>query len=246
MVGWDRSDGPGLGLFGFAGRDIRSRSFNLLRTQLARLSEAKGWRKFGIVSATPGAGKSFVSANLAAAMSLTPGQQVYLFDFDLRRPSVASNFGISPDSGLERYLSGETASLSKVGCRLGDERLAIFPSMSTELPSAELLTGAPMARLMSAVQGLPEKTICLCDLPPAFANDDAALVAKHLDGYLLVVEQGKTTAKQIRDTLDFLEPTPCAGTILNRYVGGLTGGDYGFGYAQNSYAGYFDEPNSYG
>ena len=244
MIDWDRSEGPNLGLFGFAGRDIRSRSFNLLRTQLARLFEAKGWRKFGIVSATPGAGKSFVSANLAASMSLTPGQQVYLFDFDLRRPSVARNFGISPEGGLERFLSGDTVSLLEVGCRLGNERLAIFPSMSTRLSSAELLTGSPMAQLMSALQVLPAETVCLCDLPPAFANDDAALVAKHLDAYLLVIEQGKTTAKQIRATLDFLEPTPCAGTVLNRYVGGLSGGDYGFGYAQNAYAGYFDHPSS--
>jgi protein-tyrosine kinase len=85
--------------------------------------------------------------------------------------------------------------------------------------------------------------VCICDLPPAFANDDAALVAKLLDAYLLVVEQGKTTAKQIRDTMGFLEPTPCAGTILNRYVGGLAGGDYGFGYSQTAYSGYFDKPS---
>ena len=240
-VSWDRSDAPGMGLFGFAGRDIRSRSFNLLRTQLTRLAETKGWKSFGVVSAAPGAGKSFVSANLAAAMSLTPGRQVYLFDFDLRRPSVARNFGFSPEIGLERFLSGDTASLTDIGYRLDEERLAIFPSAPTSLPSAELLTGVPMTQMMTAMHQLPDQLFRICDLPPAFANDDAALVAKHLDAYLLVVEQGRTTAKQIRDTMEFLEPTPCAGTVLNRYVGGIAGGDYGFGYSQSSYSGYFDQ-----
>ena len=69
----------------------------------------------------------------------------------------------------------------------------------------------------------------IVDLPPVFASDDTLLTAARLDGYLLVVEYGRNTAEQVRESLRLLDPTPCLGTILNRYKGGLFDA-YGYGY----------------
>ncbi len=80
------------------------------------------------------------------------------------------------------------------------------------------------------MRNLPDDVICICDLPPAFANDDAAIVLSELDAYLFVVEEGVTTARQVRDSIDLLKPSLCMGTIFNRYHGGIGGDDYGFGY----------------
>ena len=60
----------------------------------------------GVVSATPNVGKSFVSANLAAAMSRDPRFQTYLMDLDLRRGTIKDIFGIEPQTGLIEYLDG--------------------------------------------------------------------------------------------------------------------------------------------
>ena len=87
-----------------------------------------------------------------------------------------------------------------------------------------------MQVLIEAMRATNENVLCLCDLPPAFANDDVAIVMQVIDAYLLVVEEGVTTAKQVRDVIEMLKPSPCIGTVLNRYNGGLGGGgDYGFG-----------------
>jgi Mrp family chromosome partitioning ATPase len=57
---------------GFDSRNASSRSFNLIRSKLVALQRERGWRMLGVVSATPNVGKSFVSSNVAAAMSRDP------------------------------------------------------------------------------------------------------------------------------------------------------------------------------
>jgi protein-tyrosine kinase len=230
---WDGAAALAAGIYGFDSRNIRSRPFNLLRTRLLRTADAQGWRSIGVVSATPGVGKSFVASNLAASLSRTPQRQVYLFDFDLRRSTVAANFGLTLEVGLNDYLAGKAQSLRSIARRPDGESLIVIASLADKSPSAELLGSRRVDEILTAVKEAPQGTIAICDLPPAFANDDAAIMAGKLDAYLLVIEDGRTTKKQIRETLAMLSPAPCAGTILNRYYGGLVADDYGYGYGQS-------------
>lgn len=230
------------GVFGFNSRDRRSRPFNLLRSQVVKMTQANGWKIIGVTSATPGVGKTFTASNLAASMSRMPDMRTLLFDLDLRRGSVAQRFGLAPGPGINSYLSGEIDSLEAVAQNIAGGGLTIFPSFRTDDASDELLGGQRMKKLIEAMRALGEHCICLCDLPPAFANDDASIVLREIDAYLLVVEEGKTTARQVRDSIEVLKPAICMGTVLNRYRGGLSGDDYGFGYwSQRNYDAYYSE-----
>lgn len=227
-------------IYGFNSRDQRSRPFNLLRSQVLKAARANDWKVIGITSATPRVGKSFIASNLAAALARTPEMHTYLFDLDLRRSSLSDNFDLSGDIGIADYLDGRTDDLAQIAREVEGERLTIIPSFSNQLPSAELLSSARMDGLIDAMRALPADCICLCDLPPAFANDDAVIVAEKIDAYILVVEEGVTTRKQVRDTFTLLQPAPCLGTVLNHYRGGLLGDDYGYGYGQSQkYAEYY-------
>lgn len=240
VVAWDRAASMQRGLYGFDSRDVRSRPFNLLRRRILRQAEARRWKLFGVVSATPAVGKSFVASNLAAALSRNPGLDVYLFDLDLRKSSVAGIFGVEESSAFNDFLSGHSPNLKSVLRRLDGERLMIAPTLRSSLPSGELLAGKPMDLLVEAMRALPANTICVCDLPPVFANDDAAIVAAKLDSYLLVLEEGRTTKRQIKDAMNLLAPAICCGTVLNRYSGGIISDDYGYGYGHaSSYGDYF-------
>ena len=66
-------------------------------------------------------------------------------------------------------------------------------------------------------------------MPPIFADDDAVIIGHRIDGFLLVVEDGKTTRKQVRDTMRLLSPTPMLGAVLNRYQRQIFSDDYGYG-----------------
>ncbi|MET0376875.1 MAG: CpsD/CapB family tyrosine-protein kinase [Rhizorhabdus sp.] len=229
------------GIYGFDSKDIRSRPFTLLRAQVLRIARARGWRIIGVTSPTPKVGKSFVASNLAAALARTPDLHTYLFDFDLRRSTIARNFKLKGDVGLSHFLDGTISDLSAVARTIPGEQLTIFPSFANAAASDELVASNRMDSLITAMRQLPEGTLCLCDLPPVFANDDAVVISQKIDAYLMIVEDGVTTRKQVRDSFRLLSPAPCIGTVLNRYSAGLISDDYGYGYGQNKqYGGYYD------
>lgn len=230
------------GIYGFDSRDIRSRPFTLLRAQLIRIARARGWKIIGVTSPTPRVGKSFVASNLAAALARTPDLHTYLFDFDLRRSTLAKNFKLSGEFGISHYLDGTIDDLARVARTIPNEQLTVFPSFTNKAASDELVASARMDSLIAAMRQLPENTLCLCDLPPVFANDDAVVISQKIDAYLLIVEDGVTTRKQIRDSFRLLTPAPCIGTVLNRFSAGITADDYGYGYGQNrNYGSYYSD-----
>lgn len=221
----------------FNNRHIQSRPFSLLRSQLVKRMKARGLRIVGVTSPAPGAGKSFLSANLAATLSRLPNRKVYVFDLDVRRSSLAHYYGIPGTLGLESFLSGRLGDLRMVGRSVSGTNLSLYPSFPGENDTLELLAGDRFAMLIAAMRALPEDAIVICDLPPVFANDDAMMISEKIDGYLLVIEQGQTNEKQVKDCMRLLSPAQCIGSILNRYEGGIAD-SYGYGYG--SYGAYTD------
>jgi protein-tyrosine kinase len=222
---------------GFNSRDIRSRPFNLLRKLVLKEMDRNGWKSIGITSAAPDAGKSFLSANLAAALGQLHDRQVYLFDLDLRGASLADKLGVQAEKGLHEFLSGQSDDLHTIGRQVNNLDLALFPCYPSRGHSAELLAGDRFEALTAAMRTAPDDVIFVCDLPPVFANDDAMSIVQRLDAYLFVVEEGITTKAQIRDAMHLLSPARCIGTVLNRYRASA-GAAYGHG---GNYGRYYGE-----
>jgi Mrp family chromosome partitioning ATPase len=216
-------------IVGFDSSDGRSRAFNLLRTQVTKLMDANGWKMLGVTSATPAAGKSFTSTNLSAALSRSSSRTVILCDLDMRRGSILKQMGVEVEVTLDDYLRGERDDWRDALFRVNNDRLIVLPTRAGLRDSSEMLTSARFATLMADLRALSRDYIVLCDLPPVFANDDAMLSMRHLDAYLLIVDHGRTTARQIDETLALMAPAQCIGTVLNRYQGGIADA-YGYGY----------------
>jgi protein-tyrosine kinase len=192
----------------------------------------------GVASATPNVGKSFVSANLAAAMSRDPRFQTYLLDLDLRRGTIKDIFGIEPETSIVEYLEGGHAPDALQGYVLRGQDLVIIPSITAEVHSAELLAGERAQALFGAMRESDEGNYFICDLPPVFANDDAAIIMEALDAYVIVAQDGKTTQREIEATVSMLGHDRLAGIVLNKYRGGLVSEGYGVEerYASEYYA----------
>lgn len=209
------------GVHGFNSLDPRSRSFNLIRAKLTSLSRERGWRLLGVVSATPEVGKSYVSANMAAALSRDPRFQTYLVDLDLRRGTIKDIFGLHVDQGLARVLQDRSAASSLPAFMPAGEELIIIPSVPEDVPSAELLASNRAKAMLRAMRSSDPKNFFIFDLPPVFANDDAATAMEAMDGYVLIVEDGKTTQQEIESAIEMLGHEQLGGVILNKYRGGL-------------------------
>ena len=181
----------------------------------------------GVVSATPKVGKSFISANVSAALSRDPRFRTYVVDLDLRRGSLSDFFGLVPEYGVREYLDEDRGAGTPDAYRLEGERLVIMPTTSGRTHSAELLASDRAQTLLRSMRMSNEANLFICDLPPVFANDDAVTVMGRLDGYILVAEEGKTKQREIQDAVNLLGEARLAGVILNKYRGGVVSEGYG-------------------
>lgn len=224
-------------IVGFHGRHISARPFSLLRTQIVKRMAARDHRIMGVTSPAPGAGKSFLSANLAATLSRLPNHTIHVFDLDIRRASIAASFGLTGPVGLEKFLAGDTDDLRAVGQHVEGTNLAIYPCYLNDLDTVQLLASERFAHFIASLRTLGEGHIVLFDMPPVFANDDAMVIAGQIDTYLMVIEQGRNSQKQVEDALRLLAPAECIGSVLNRYDGGVGDPD---GYSYGAYGKYSD------
>jgi Mrp family chromosome partitioning ATPase len=190
----------------------------------------------GVVSATPNVGKSFVAANVSAAMSRDPRFQTYLVDLDLRRGTIKDIFGFEPELSIVEYLEDPKAPELLGGYVPEGQELIIVPSIASGVHSAELLAGERATALFRAMRSSDERNFFVCDLPPVFANDDASIVMESLDGYLIVAEDAKSTQREIEAAANMLGVERLAGVILNKYRGGLLSEGYGI---EDRYAQYY-------
>lgn len=223
---------------GFDSRNASSRSFNLIRSKLVSFNRERGWRLLGVVSATPSVGKSFVSANVAAAMSRDPRFQTYLMDLDLRRGTIRDIFGIESEAGIINYLEQSESGSTLPGFMPQGQELIVIPSVAGPVHSAELLASDRAAALFRAMRNSDERNYFICDLPPVFANDDAAIIMEALDAYMIVAQDGKTTQREVAATVEMLGQERLAGVVLNKYRGGMVSEGYGIEdrYASEYYA----------
>ncbi len=226
-VSWDSALSKSRGIFGFDSMDPRSRSFNMIRAQILGNYAERGWRLIGVVSATPKVGKSFISANVAAALSRDPRYQTYLLDLDLRRGSLSELFGLNSEGGLRAYLEQADDVREPDVYRLEGERLLVLPTTAGQTRSAELLASERAQVLLRSMRLSGDSNLFLVDLPPVFANDDAITDMARLDCYVLVAEEGKTKQREIEDAVGLLGEDRLAGVVLNKYRGGMVSEGYG-------------------
>jgi Mrp family chromosome partitioning ATPase len=234
---WDSAISEARGIYGFDSLDARSRPFNMIRAKIEELRNQRGWRLFGVVSATPKVGKSFISANIAASLSRDPRFDTAAIDLDLRRASLSGMFNINPDVSIRAYLEGQPGADAPTAYALEGERLMILPTTPGAIRSAELLAGVRAQALLRAMRNAGDNSLFIIDLPPVFANDDAVTTMARLDGYVVVAEEGRTTTREVKDVVGLLGVQRLAGVILNKYRGGLVSEGYG---VDNYYAaGYY-------
>lgn len=226
-------------IVGFGPSDVRARAFTLLRTRVVKEMSSRGHRLLGITSPTPSSGKSFLAINLAASLARVAEGRVVLVDLDLRRGSVGAELGLPQGlQGVADFLAGRTADLTDLGLRIEGTNLSVFPTSPVSGSAAELLAHEGFGQFIAAFRDEKSRPTVIFDLPPVFAGDDTMLSVGALDSYLMVVDSGKTSRRHLDDSMAMLSPTPCLGTILNRFKGGLLD-SYGYGMNSKMYDKYY-------
>jgi len=203
-------------------------SYRLLRTNLFSL-DADQTRTIMITSALPGEGKSAVAANLAGVCA-NGYRQVLLVDSDLRKPTQHAYFGVSNAVGLAQALRPP---------RLGEDNSQEVTVQQVQ-PGLDILTSGPvppsppdqlasdtMAQLVQFVRA--KYDLIIFDSPPVLTVADAVVLARYVDGVVLVVKAAHTRRDQAGEAIKKLTRanTKLLGVVLNSVPGkkGYTGPD---------------------
>ena len=73
-----------------------------------------------------------------------------------------------------------------------------------------------MSNLVKDLKSKYKSRIIIFDLPPLLNIDDAMVFLPNVDSTLLVVENGKNTESDVRNSMRLLEGTNLIGTVLNK------------------------------
>jgi polysaccharide biosynthesis transport protein len=197
-------------------------AFRALRTStyLAGGPESRQIALF--TSAVPGEGKTFCSVNYALALAIE-GHRTLLMDMDLRRPSVAENFAISPKAlGLGDYLQGK-GKLSELIKGTEHPNLFVLPSGSPVTP--ECLSIDSLRKLLGDAR---QFTHIVIDSAPINAVSDTLLLLGEARFRFMVVRAGKTARRAALRAIEMMERAqhPPFGVILNFVPRGAGHGYY--------------------
>lgn len=164
-----------------------SEAFRTLRTNIQFSSLDRTLRTILVTSTAAEEGKSTTLANLAVTFA-QGGHQTVAVDTDLRRPSLHKIFGISNDIGLTSIALDEAPILDLQDTSVPN--LRVLPSGPLPPNPSELLSSHRMELIIELLKATAEYV--LFDSPPIIAVSDAAVLARRVDGVLLLVSAGKT------------------------------------------------------
>ncbi|EPY8443469.1 polysaccharide biosynthesis tyrosine autokinase [Klebsiella pneumoniae] len=219
--------------------DLAIEAIRSLRTSLHfAMMEAKN-NILMISGASPNAGKTFISTNLAATMA-SSGKKVLFIDADLRKGYVHKILGSNNDNGLSDYLSGRV-SLEKVITTVTKGNFDYIPGGQVPPNPAELLMHPRFNELISQVSKLYD--LVIIDTPPILAVTDAAIIGRYVGTTLLVARFEINTTKEILVSIKRFEQSGVnvKGCILNGMVRKASS-YYGYGYNHYGYA--YSEKNN--
>lgn len=186
-----------------------------------------------ISGASPNAGKTFVSSNLAAIISQT-GKKVLFLDADFRKGYTHKLFNVSNENGLSDYLAGKVDIKNCVK----QIKTAGFDFISRGIvpPNpAELLMHSRFQNLLSWASD--NYDLVIVDTPPILAVTDAAIIGNYAGTTLLVARFEQNTVKEIEVSAKRFEQSGVMikGCILNGVVKKASS-YYGYGYSHYGYS----------
>jgi succinoglycan biosynthesis transport protein ExoP len=153
-----------------------------------------------ITSAGPGEGKSTTVSNLGISAA-REGRKVVILDMDLRRASLHAYFDLPNEVGMADLLQGKIP-LDKAVTTTRVEGLSIIASGPPFPDPGGLIESDDMDRLMGALRN--QFDMIILDSAPLLVKSDALVLARHVEGLIIVVQSERTTRRAIRGLLEAL------------------------------------------
>jgi len=212
-------------------RSFVAEEFRKLRISLSFLGIDASHKKILITSSISGEGKSFISANLSASLSLT-GKKVVLVDMDLNNPTLDQILNINREEGVTEFLEGEKDPEEIIKHVETNENL-FFISAGAALPEnpSELLANGKVNELLNYLENIFDYVII--DTSPMVLVTDGYLLTGMCDATLYIIRHHYTPKMLIKriDENIHINPINNPAIVFNGVkMRGFFKNNYGYGY----------------
>jgi capsular exopolysaccharide synthesis family protein len=190
---------------------LAAEKFRFLGVRLRQLRQTRPLKKVLITSTIPEEGKSLVSASLAGVLAQRK-EKVLLIEGDMRRPTMAQQFGLGRLSGLAEWLQSGMGAPANI-YHLGAPGFWLMPAGDPPANPLELMQSGRLSQLMTQVADSFDWIIV--DSPPLLPLADTTVWARLTEGTLLVTREGTTQKAALQRGLEILKRSDLLGVVLN-------------------------------
>ena len=221
-------------------RNMVNEAFRVLRTNLdMMIGKESGSQVIMVTSFNPNAGKTFITMNMAASMSVK-GQKTIMVDMDLRKATLGKSLDCN-NEGVVSYLVGKRNDIAGLVRKI-DDNLDILSVGSLPPNPAELLLSDRFTGMLEALK--TEYRYIFLDCPPVDIVADTSIISQSADFSLFVMRAGimdKRALPMVEELYENKKYRRMA-IILN----GVSVRSGGYGYGRYSYGYGYGYGDSYG
>ncbi|HEY0253171.1 MAG TPA: hypothetical protein VGC41_16670 [Kofleriaceae bacterium] len=188
----------------------RSASFRVLRHHLLELGRPQ---VIVVSSPLPGDGKTTTALNLALALAECGRAKVLLCDAHLRKPQIANVFRLVPPWCFAEQLASHRTQPMLPWSLVEIPQLWLHvAAVSPRIEKTQLLDAPAFAIAMERLRLAYEHIVI--DAPPVLGSADVNLMSDAADAVLLSVHAKRSTARDLRKSIEQVGASKVVGTVL--------------------------------
>jgi capsular exopolysaccharide synthesis family protein len=208
--------------------------YQALRLKIERIRQNRELRVIAVTSPAAADGKTVTSINLAGALARGSHARVLLIDADLRRPSIAAQLHLENSRlGFADLVDSADVDLTEAVQTVEPHNIDVISAGQPVGPVHELFRSPRLEQMLADARERYDYVVI--DTPPLVPVVDSALMARVVDGVLLVVAANKTPRKLLEEALGQLDAQKVIGIVFNSDSRPL------YGYYDTGYKRYFSK-----
>ena len=185
-----------------------------------------------MVSAMPGAGKSFCAYNLAHSITFERDFGSVLVDADVLKPGLSRALGLQDEPGLTDYLIDPSINIEDVLVATDLNGIVVLPAGNKHPEATELLASRRMRNLASTLSERFANRAVIFDTPPLLLTNEAQVLAGIAGQLVFVIEARKSSQDSVVRAVSLLDRSKPVNAILNKSRSASGSGyhsdDYGY------------------
>jgi capsular exopolysaccharide synthesis family protein len=193
---------------------FEAEQYRVLRHNIETLHRETDFRVVAVTSPGVGDGKTVTAINLAGALAQSATARVLLVDLDVRRSPVARRLGlVGSRRGLVDLLRDADLNLEDAIVEMARFNLSVLPAGRRAVAPYETLQSPRLEMLLGEIRRRFDYVVV--DTAPVVPVPDTRLIAKYLDGFLVVVSAHQTPRGSLAEALNLMEPSKVIGLVFN-------------------------------